>query len=128
MYVCMCTGVTSKQINQALQDGAQSASDLLLSTGAGGCCGSCVPMINSMVEEFHGPAAVNVEAAQAGVAQVACMGMVATVDVVQISSELLDVPALNGGEVRAKIEHTRLAQNIALVDLPLAPASMRMTG
>ena len=93
MYVCMCTGVTSKQIKQSLEDGCQSVADLLTNTGAGGCCGSCVPMLQSMVEEFHTPALVmNVEISEG---------------LPMLSSAALDLPLVNTSGLKDKIEHKR---------------------
>lgn len=54
MYVCMCTGVTSKQIQTLLKDGeAQTFEDIEFQTGAGTGCGCCKNTVEQMVNEFH---------------------------------------------------------------------------
>ena len=42
MYVCVCNGVTDRDIRQAAQAGCGSMAELTMRTGCGACCGSCV--------------------------------------------------------------------------------------
>lgn len=42
MYVCICNGVTEREIHQAIDQGAQSVRDLNRALQVGGCCGKCV--------------------------------------------------------------------------------------
>lgn len=60
MFVCLCFGVTESELTKAIQEGHDSVSEINQELGAAGCCGSCVPaieaLINShkkMVEESH---------------------------------------------------------------------------
>ncbi len=41
MYVCICHGVTEKDIKKAAKQGAQSLHDVKQMTGASSGCGSC---------------------------------------------------------------------------------------
>lgn len=41
MYVCLCRGVTDRQIQAAIQNGADSLSHLRKSLGVAGQCGKC---------------------------------------------------------------------------------------
>jgi bacterioferritin-associated ferredoxin len=41
MYVCMCVGVTSGDIEQCCREGARTVADLMGRTGAGTNCGGC---------------------------------------------------------------------------------------
>lgn len=41
MYVCICMGVTTSQIQECCQKGAKSVDDITEQTGAGSCCGGC---------------------------------------------------------------------------------------
>lgn len=61
MYVCLCTGVTDREIREKLHEGAASVVDVMRCTGAGTGCGTCVETIASMIEEQVGarPAAVS---------------------------------------------------------------------
>lgn len=51
MYVCLCTGVTSDQIQEAINNGAKSAAEITALTGAGSNCGSCLTTVISMMLE-----------------------------------------------------------------------------
>ena len=42
MYVCICNGVTDRDIRQAVQAGCCGMAELTMRTGCGACCGSCV--------------------------------------------------------------------------------------
>lgn len=50
MYVCLCMGVTDREIRDAIGEGACSMPDVMQCTGAGTRCGSCRPTIASLVE------------------------------------------------------------------------------
>ncbi|MCD8513512.1 MAG: (2Fe-2S)-binding protein [Nitrincola sp.] len=49
MYVCICNGVTERDILQAIDDGAQSVRDLNRELQVGGCCGKCVSVARSVI-------------------------------------------------------------------------------
>jgi bacterioferritin-associated ferredoxin len=51
VYVCICNGVTDHDIRQAAEAGCKSMAELTMRTGAGSCCGSCVDMATSLLEE-----------------------------------------------------------------------------
>ena len=44
MYVCICNGVTERDIRQAAEAGCRSVPELTMRTGAGANCGSCLDM------------------------------------------------------------------------------------
>lgn len=41
MYVCVCHGVTDRQIEQAVAEGVRTLGELTAQTGCSGTCGSC---------------------------------------------------------------------------------------
>ncbi|MFP7723097.1 (2Fe-2S)-binding protein [Lysobacter sp. A3-1-A15] len=54
MYVCICNGVTERDIRQAAEAGCRSLPELTMRTGAGANCGSCVDMAASLLDEARG--------------------------------------------------------------------------
>lgn len=50
--VCLCNGVTEKEILNTLKKGARSTADIQKMTRAGTSCGRCLVVIDSMVQEF----------------------------------------------------------------------------
>lgn len=50
MYVCICNGVTDRQILEAAANGCRSVSELTMRTGCGANCGSCLETAASMLE------------------------------------------------------------------------------
>ena len=50
MYVCLCMGVSDKDIKKVVREGACSAAEVMRCTGAGTRCGSCVSEVVSLVE------------------------------------------------------------------------------
>ncbi len=61
MYVCLCNGVTEREIRQVAQAGCHTLSELTMRTGCGASCGSCVGMAMQLLDEVHA-----VEASAAG--------------------------------------------------------------
>lgn len=51
MYVCVCHGVTDRQIREAVDGGARSLFDLQCSLPVGSCCGRCRDTAEQVVEE-----------------------------------------------------------------------------
>lgn len=51
MYICVCHGVTERQIRQAVVEGAASLSDVSLALGVGTCCGTCSCAAESVIQE-----------------------------------------------------------------------------
>ena len=51
MLVCICNGISDKQIDSALANGSSSFKDIKSELGIGSCCGQCVPFAKDMVSE-----------------------------------------------------------------------------
>ena len=50
MYVCICNGVTDRQIREAAAAGCTTVAELTMRTGAGANCGSCVDMAMDVLQ------------------------------------------------------------------------------
>jgi bacterioferritin-associated ferredoxin len=50
MYVCVCFAVTDKQVESAIDGGAKTVEEVTRACRAGGDCGSCHGMIETMIE------------------------------------------------------------------------------
>ena len=44
MYVCICNGVTDRDIRQAAEAGCRTVAELTMRTGCGATCGTCLDM------------------------------------------------------------------------------------
>ena len=53
MYVCICNGVTDRDIRQAAEAGCRTMTELTMRTGAGANCGSCIEMATQLLDETH---------------------------------------------------------------------------
>jgi bacterioferritin-associated ferredoxin len=51
MYVCLCVGVSEREIQSTLREGACTVEEVMYCTGAGTRCGSCVPSIEAILAE-----------------------------------------------------------------------------
>ena len=51
MLVCICHGISDKDIDSAMQEGVSSFQQLRAETGLGSCCGQCAPLAKEMVNE-----------------------------------------------------------------------------
>ncbi len=51
MYVCICNGVTERDILQAAEAGCRSVPELTMRTGAGANCGSCLDMAGELLDQ-----------------------------------------------------------------------------
>jgi bacterioferritin-associated ferredoxin len=51
MYVCLCVGVTEREIRETLSQGAETVEEVMYCTGAGTRCGGCLLTIEELVEE-----------------------------------------------------------------------------
>ena len=51
MYVCICHGITDRQIRDTVDRGAASLSDVQMQVPVGGCCGRCLPAAAEVVEQ-----------------------------------------------------------------------------
>lgn len=52
MYVCICNGVTERQIREAAASGCRSVAELTMRTGAGANCGTCLDTAAAMLDEL----------------------------------------------------------------------------
>jgi bacterioferritin-associated ferredoxin len=50
MYVCVCFAVTDQQVQSAIDGGATTVEQVTRACRAGGDCGSCHGMIETMIE------------------------------------------------------------------------------
>ena len=53
MYVCICNGVTERDIRQAAEAGCRTVPELTMRTGAGANCGSCLDMAADLLQQAH---------------------------------------------------------------------------
>lgn len=53
MYVCLCYGITERQIREAAEAGCRSVAELTMRTGAGANCGSCLGLAAELIEQTH---------------------------------------------------------------------------
>lgn len=51
MYVCLCEGVTDRQIREAVQDGASSMRKLRQQLGVASNCGRCACHAKQLLDE-----------------------------------------------------------------------------
>jgi bacterioferritin-associated ferredoxin len=56
MIVCLCRGLSERDLRGLLAGGLQSTDELSRSCGAGGDCGACLAMIDRLVEDVRGHA------------------------------------------------------------------------
>ena len=50
MYVCICNGVTDRDIRLAAEAGCRSLPELTMRTGCGATCGSCLDTAVAILE------------------------------------------------------------------------------
>ena len=51
MYVCVCHGVSDKQLHHAVEAGVRSFEQLQACTGVATCCGACEPCAREILED-----------------------------------------------------------------------------
>ena len=52
MFVCVCYGITDKQIQSAVEnDGVGNIRELKRSLGVGGNCGTCIEIAQQIIDE-----------------------------------------------------------------------------
>lgn len=51
MYVCVCNGVTDRDIRAAATAGCRSMTELTMRTGCGASCGSCVAFASELIDQ-----------------------------------------------------------------------------
>ena len=52
MFVCVCNGVTERQIREAIDRGARSLPELTAALGVAAGCGACADHTRCMLESF----------------------------------------------------------------------------
>ena len=57
MIVCLCRGLSERELRGLLAGGIRSTEEVSRSCGAGGDCGACLSMIDRLVEDVHRRAA-----------------------------------------------------------------------
>ena len=50
MYVCGCRAVTDREVHEAVQAGASSATEVADHCGAGSRCGNCIDLVLAVIE------------------------------------------------------------------------------
>lgn len=53
VYVCLCNGVTEREIREVAEAGCRTISELTMRTGCGASCGSCVEMATQLLDATH---------------------------------------------------------------------------
>jgi bacterioferritin-associated ferredoxin len=51
MYICLCHGITDRQIRRAVEQGASSLGEVQLQLPVGGCCGRCESAARELIRE-----------------------------------------------------------------------------
>ena len=51
MYVCICNGITARQVRDVAAAGCRSVAELTMRTGAGAGCGSCLELAAQILDE-----------------------------------------------------------------------------
>ena len=54
MYVCICNGITDREVREVAAAGCRSVAELTMRTGAGAGCGSCLELAAQILDE-HSP-------------------------------------------------------------------------
>jgi len=54
VYVCICNGVTERQIREAAANGVRNVAELTMRTGCGANCGSCLDTAVELLDSVHG--------------------------------------------------------------------------
>jgi len=63
LYVCLCHGITDSEIRDAADSGCAGMSELMMRTGCGSSCGSCIETATGILSEAVAPLPVVDEAA-----------------------------------------------------------------
>ena len=63
LYVCLCHGITDSEIRDAAASGCSGMSELMMRTGCGSSCGSCIETATEIVTEAIAPLPMIDEAA-----------------------------------------------------------------
>jgi bacterioferritin-associated ferredoxin len=49
MFVCVCNGITHRQIEEAIEHGATTLEDLTIALGVGAGCGTCAAFTRQLL-------------------------------------------------------------------------------
>ena len=52
MYICLCHGITDRQIRRAVEQGCSSLGEVQQQLPVGGCCGRCEPAARELIQEL----------------------------------------------------------------------------
>lgn len=55
MYVCLCNGITDRDIRGAISLGVRTMDELSAATGVATCCGRCADCARGMLDECPAP-------------------------------------------------------------------------
>jgi bacterioferritin-associated ferredoxin len=53
MFVCLCTGVTSHDVNDIVANGAKTSKQIAEACGAGSDCGRCRRTLRAIIEAHY---------------------------------------------------------------------------
>ncbi|MDQ2636982.1 MAG: (2Fe-2S)-binding protein [Actinomycetota bacterium] len=53
MFVCLCTGITSSDVDAVVANGATTSKQIAEACGAGGDCGRCRRTLRAIIEAHH---------------------------------------------------------------------------
>jgi bacterioferritin-associated ferredoxin len=53
MFVCLCVGVTSHDVNEVVANGACTSKQIAEACGAGGDCGRCRRTLRAIIAAHH---------------------------------------------------------------------------
>jgi bacterioferritin-associated ferredoxin len=53
VFVCLCMGVTSHDVNECVANGATTSKQIAEACGAGGDCGRCRRTLRAMIAAHH---------------------------------------------------------------------------
>jgi bacterioferritin-associated ferredoxin len=51
MYVCVCHGITERQIRRVVEQGASTLGDVQMKLPVGGCCGRCEDCARELIRD-----------------------------------------------------------------------------
>jgi bacterioferritin-associated ferredoxin len=66
VYVCLCNGVTEREIREVAAAGCRTLSELTMRTGCGATCGSCLDMAQQILDDVHAARALDVPVLRQG--------------------------------------------------------------
>jgi bacterioferritin-associated ferredoxin len=58
VYVCVCNGITDREVREVAAAGCRSVAELTMRTGAGAGCGSCLELAAQLLDEANAASAL----------------------------------------------------------------------